>query len=158
MLSLEPAEYHDAEVLPKNDAFMPYMYVLACFIDLRDSTLFGLHGPACTRVLCLALETLQSQDFVDLLSLQIRPTTREDLPDLVLHSKPSDRLNKQLILYFRSVYARRGPTERVPRRPSTYLQTLAGSDDALFHLFVCACFWKLGGNAIDTEGGAPVFK
>ena len=58
MLSLEPAEYHDAQIVPKNEAFMPYMYVLACFIDLRDSTLFGLHGPACVRVLALALETL----------------------------------------------------------------------------------------------------
>lgn len=158
MLSLEPTEYVDAQIVPKNEAFVPYMYVLACFIDLRDSTLFGLHGPACTRVLQLALDTLQSQEFVDLLSLQMRPTSREDLPELVIHSKADDQVIRQLVLYFRSVYERRGPGERVLRRPSTYLQTLAGSDDALFHLFVAACFWKLGGNAIDVENGAPAFK
>lgn len=158
MLSLEPESYVDAQIVPKNEAFMPYMYVLACYIDLRDSTLFALHGPACVRVLNLALQTLQAPEFVDLLSLQVQPTTREGLADLVLHSASSDRVNKQLILYFRSVFAKRGPTEPVPRRPSTYLQVFCGSDNALFHLFVCACFWKLGGNAIEVEGQGPVFK
>ncbi|CAL6028935.1 Conserved_hypothetical protein [Hexamita inflata] len=142
--------FFDTEIIERNEKFVPYMYVLASYLDLRNSTLFIRHYDDCVKLATLANQVLLSQSFADYVNQFIVPCDYDFVMPSLLQT--NDAL-KPLLKFFTKVFQSFSDlaAERPTKRCSTYLQTLVHSQDTYLQFFVTCCFWKLGGGQIQED-------
>lgn len=144
--------------MPRNEQVTRFTYVLASYLDLKHSCLYGEHYGVCIRLCREVQAAVGGPSFAEYVGRSVVGCTADNVYQRLLGLGPDEAVFQKLLGYFRAAFRQGGVCRglRPPlKKQSSFLQAGCGQN-AYEQFFVTAAFAKLAGAAF-AEDPARMF-